>query len=114
MSTKTLIMYARSYPCPYVSTAKRVLSETNIPYIEIHIDKDKEAKQRVIAWTGFESVPTLLVAEGESLLPIAEPAPLPNGHSPRGIDRGDMITEPSATELKNWLQKHGLLQEDFA
>lgn len=49
-----LVMYARTNPCPYVRTAKRVLEREAIPYREILIDQDPAAEQRVIAWTGFK------------------------------------------------------------
>ena len=103
---KELVMYTRTYGCPYVSTAKRVLSQHEVPYREIFIDRDKEARDRVLAWTGFLSVPTLVVTANGHDLPIHDPAPLPKGASPRGIDRGDMITEAGAEALMAWLQKH--------
>jgi hypothetical protein len=61
-------------------------------------------------WVGFESVPTVLIAEGESLEPYEPPAPLPAGRGPRGVDRGSMITEASRSELRAWLVKNGLLE----
>jgi glutaredoxin len=102
-------MYTRTFGCPYVSIAKRVLKQHDIPYREIFIDRDKEARDRVLAWTGFLSVPTLVVSENGGDLPIREPAPLPQGGSPRGIDRGDMITEAGAEQLTAWLQKHDFI-----
>lgn len=104
-----LLMYSRSYGCPYISVAKRVLNDHALAYREIHIDKDAEAKARVIEWTGFQSVPTIIVTEPGGLLPIEPPSPLEKGASPRGIDRGAMITEASAEELKRWLRKHGFI-----
>ena len=106
---KELIMYSRSKPCPFVNTAKRVLENKQIPYREIRIDEDKVAYQRVIDWTGFESVPTLVVAKEGEILPIEAPSFLAKGASPRGIDRGYMITEPNANQLEDWLEKHGFL-----
>ncbi len=103
-----LVMYARTNPCPYVRTARRVLERENIPYREILIDKDPAAEQRVIAWTGFKSVPTIIVARPGEDLPFEEPAPLV-GDSPRNIDRGSMITEPGEITFENWLRKHGFL-----
>jgi hypothetical protein len=76
------------------------------------IDRDATAKARVVAWTGFQSVPTLIIAAPGSDLPIEEPAPLAHGASPRGIDRGAMITEPHRMELKAWLVKHGFITAD--
>jgi hypothetical protein len=62
-------------------------------------------------WVGFESVPTVVIAEGESVEPFEPPAPLPAGTSPRGVDRGSMLTEASTDKLREWLVKHGLLAE---
>lgn len=111
MAEKTLIMYARTYGCPFVSTARRVLDESRIPYTEIMINMDENARRHVIEWTGFESVPTLVMAEPGEVVPYETPAYLEKGHSPRGIDRGSIITEPNADQLKAWLLRHGLIQQ---
>ena len=107
---KELIMYSRTSGCPLVSSAKRVLQQNAIAYREIYIDRDDEARQRVLAWTGFLAVPTLVVAEADSSLPLEEPTPLPTGSSPRGIDRGMMLTEPSDQQLLDWLRKHDFMR----
>ncbi len=104
-----LIMYTRTMGCPFVTTAKRVLSEYDIPYSEIFIDRDPTARQRLLDWVGFLSVPTLVVAHAGEVVPYAPPAPLEKGLSPRGINRGTMITEPYADELKAWLKQHGFI-----
>jgi glutaredoxin len=105
-----LIMYSRSAGCPYVSLAKRVLKEEGVPYREIMIDRDPQARDLVVGWTGFQSVPTLVAALPGSNLPHSgDPEPLPQGSSPRGIHRGAMITEPSAEELRRWLRDNGFL-----
>lgn len=106
-----LVMYSRSYSCPFVSLAKRVLDDYHVAYREIHIDRDGEAKQRVLDWTGFLSVPTIIVTEPGEILPYEEQAFLAKGRSPRGIDRGTMITEPSIDELTRWLLGHGFIDE---
>lgn len=90
--------------------AKRVLSDYAVPYREIFIDGDKQARERVLAWTGFLSVPTLIVVQDGEDVPCEAPPPLPKGASPRGIDRGVMITEPSTEQLAAWLLKHGLIK----
>ncbi len=105
-----LVMYSRTIPCPYVRTAKRVLEREGIPYREIFIDEDPAAKQRVLDWTGFQSVPTIIVARPGEDLPYEAPAPLAPGASPKGIDRGSMITEPGEITLEDWLRKHGFLR----
>jgi glutaredoxin len=103
-----LVMYSRTSSCPFVRTAKRVLARENISYREILIDEDDDARQRVLEWTGYQSVPTLVVARPGEDLPYEDPAPL-GGESPRGVDRGSMITEPGEIKLENWLKKHGFL-----
>ena len=107
---RELVMYTRTAGCPFVSTAKRVLHEAQLPYREIFIDKDPEAKERVLAWTGFQSVPTIVIAEAGEDLPYTDFAPLPAGESPRGIDRGPMITEATTGELEAWLVRHGFIK----
>jgi glutaredoxin len=111
---KELVMYARSSSCPFVSLAKRVLNDYHVPYREIHIDRDSTARQRVLEWTGFLSVPTLVVARPGEDLPYEPQAALPAGHSPRGINRGTMITEPSMDDLTQWLLQHGFIEEIVA
>lgn len=109
--TKELVMYSRSYSCPFVTLAKRVLNDYQVEYREIHIDRDPQARERVVAWTGFQSVPTLIVAEAGHDFPYEPPAPITAGSSPRGIDRGTMITEPNIEEFTGWLQRHGFIDE---
>lgn len=104
-----IVMYSRFSPCPYVRSAKRVLDRERIPYREIYIDEDPAAKQRVIEWTGFQSVPTIILTQPGEILPYEEPQPLAPGASPKGVDRGPMITEPGEVQLENWLRRHGLL-----
>lgn len=104
-----LVMYSRTIGCPYVTIAKRVLHEYDVPYREIYIDRDPAAKQRVLDWTGFLSVPTLIIACEGGSLPAGDVAPLPEGSSPRGVDRGAMLTEANEAQLKAWLTKHNLL-----
>lgn len=108
---KELVMYTRSAGCPYVTLAKRVLSDYALSYREIFIDKDPDAKQRILEWTGFLAVPTLVVSDNGDGLPSEVPSPLPKGSSPRGIDRGDMITEPSLQQLVAWLEKHQFVSD---
>jgi glutaredoxin len=109
LNNKELVMYSRTNGCPYVATAKKVLQKHQIPYREIFIDQDPDARERVLTWTGFLSVPTLILAALGEDLPLETPPPLLQGTSPRGIDRGMMITEPNAPEFTAWLEKHGLI-----
>ena len=110
MGQKQLIMYSRTTGCPFITLAKRVLNDYDVSCQEIFIDQDQQARQRVYAWTGFLSVPTLVIAEEGSVLPYEEPAPLPHGSSPRGINRGAMITEPNLDQLTEWLEQHGFIE----
>ncbi|MCS6837134.1 MAG: glutaredoxin family protein [Anaerolineae bacterium] len=107
---RRLVMYSRTSGCPFITVAKRILDDYRVPYEEIFIDRDDAARARVIAWTGFLSVPTLVVARPGEVLPISLPTSLPRGASPRGIDRGSMITEASSSELLTWLSKHGFIR----
>jgi glutaredoxin len=109
MKKKMLILYSRTVPCPNCALAKRVLEEQGVRYQEIMIDLDPAARARVERWTGFESVPTLVVARPGEVLPLTEPRPLDPGRSPRGVDRGSLITEPDAVGLQHWLRANGLI-----
>lgn len=108
---KELVMYSRSTGCPFVTLAKRVLDEHEIAYQEIFIDLDLEARDRVKNWTGFHSVPTLIVANSGEILPYETPDPIDAGISPRGINRGTMITEPNIIELTDWLKQHQFIKD---
>lgn len=110
MSDKELVMYSRTTGCPFVTTARRVLQDEAVPYREIFIDKDADAKQRVIDWTGFLSVPTLVIAERGSDMPYTDVTPLERGASPRGVDRGPMLTEASSIQLRDWLARNGFIK----
>ena len=106
---KELVMYTRTIGCPFVTLAKNVLEQHQGPYREIFYDRDETAKERLLAWTGFLSVPTLIVTRPGADTPDADPPPLEAGSSPRGINRGIMITEPNATQLLDWLRQHDLI-----
>jgi glutaredoxin len=106
---KELVMYSRTLGCPYIAIAKKTLSKYNVSFREIFIDKDDKARQYVLSWTGFLSVPTLIVANAGNKLPYQAPAPLEKGQSPRGINRGTIITEASRDELIEWLAQHKFL-----
>jgi glutaredoxin len=105
-----LVMYSRTRTCPFVRTAKRVLDREGIAYREVLIDEDSAAEQRVIDWTGYKSVPTIIIVRLGEDLPYEDPAPLEAGTSPRGVDRGTMITEPGEMTLETWLKKHGFMK----
>lgn len=107
---KELVVYARTTYCPYIAKVKRVFEQYHVPHREIMIDQSEEATRRVEGWTGFRSVPTIIVARPGENVPYEDPAPLPAGGSPRGVDRGSMITEPYEEELVNWLKRNGFIQ----
>lgn len=109
---RELVMYVRTFGCGYITLARQELNRAGIPFREINIDRDPAAKERLLAWTGYLSVPTLVIAAPGSDLPLTDPAPLEPGSSPRGVDRGPMLTEPSRQQLRAWLHKSGFVADD--
>jgi glutaredoxin len=109
MADKALIMYSRTIPCPDCERARHLLRENAVPFREVMIDLDPAARQYVESLTGFHSVPTLVVARPADGAPIMEPRPLEAGRSPRGVDRGPVITEPDMISLRHWLARHGFI-----
>jgi glutaredoxin len=107
---KELVVYSRTTYCPYQMKANRVFGEFGLEPRTLMIDRDDEARQRVEEWTGYRSVPTILAANPGEDLPYKTPAPLAKGASPRGVDRGSMITEASEDELRIWLRRHGFIE----
>jgi glutaredoxin len=109
MADKSLIMYSRTIPCPDCSRARQLLTEQGVPFREVMIDEDPAARRYIESLTGYHSVPTLVVAWPGEGTPIAEPRPLESGRSPRGVDRGPVITEPDLISLHQWLARHGFI-----
>jgi glutaredoxin len=102
------------YMSPWCYTSKdtqSALNEWGVPAMFINIKEDPAAAARVRGWVGFESVPTIVIAEGENVEPFETPAPLTPGSSPRGVDRGSMMTEATRNQLRAWLVKHEFLAE---
>jgi glutaredoxin len=100
------------YMSPWCYTSKdtqSALNEWGVPATFINIKEDQAAAARVRGWVGFESVPTVVIANGDSVEPIEPPAPLTAGSSPRGVDRGSVITEATRNQLRAWLVKHAVL-----
>jgi hypothetical protein len=95
-----------------VGLAKRVLHDYHVPYREVAVDRNDDARQWVMSTTGFLSVPTLVVANPGDHLPFETPLPLARGSSPRGVNRGSIITEPSMSQLIEWLEQHGFIEVD--
>lgn len=104
-------MYTRA-GCAMVGLAKRVLHDYHVPYREIAIDRDEKAHRWVLNATGFVSVPTLVAANPGDNLPFEEPLPLARGNSPRGVNRGAIITEPTIAQLTGWLEQHGFIEPE--
>ncbi len=102
-----LVVYVRSSFCPDVWRWQRWVSQHEIEFTELDIDVDPAAYARVLEWTGHESVPTLVIAPDDGVEPIEEPAPLP-GRSPRGVDRGTMLTEPNPGQVEAFLDRWGV------
>jgi glutaredoxin len=106
---KSLIMYSRTIPCPDCSRARQLLEANAIPFQEIMIDQDPAARSLIEELTGFHAVPTLVVARPNERQPITPPKALERGRSPRGVDRGPVITEPDMVSLRTWLTGHGFI-----
>ena len=109
MPDKALIMYSRTIPCPDCERARQLLDDLAVPYREVMIDLDPAARGLVENLTGHHSVPTLVVARPGEGTPFPEPNPLEQGRSPRGVDRGTVITEPDMVSLRRWLMGHGFV-----
>ena len=103
---KELVIYSRTTGCPSARVVKRILEKQNVVYREVFIDKDPQAQVRVEVWTGFASVPTLVAARPGEDFPVTEPEPLASGNSPRGVNRGSIISEPTEEQLLVWLRQH--------
>jgi glutaredoxin len=110
---RRLVAYISPW-CYNCSDTRAALQSWGVPAEFVNIEKDAAAARRVIAWTGFRSVPTLLIAEEGSLEPCEAPAALAPGASPHGVDRGSMLTEPTRAQLRSWLIAHSLLKPEAA
>jgi len=108
--TRQVVVYMSPW-CSSSSDTQRALKEWDVPATFINIREDREAAARVRSWVGFESVPTIIIAEEGSVEPFEPPEELAAGKSPRGVDRGSMITEATRVQLRSWLAKHGILSE---
>jgi len=97
--------------CSQSQDTQRALREWGVPCTIVDVKADPTAAARVREWVGFESVPTVVIAEEEGLEPYERPRPLMPGSGPRGVDRGSMITEASRAELRAWLVKNGFLEQ---
>jgi glutaredoxin len=108
-----IVMYVRSFYCPNVALARDVLRRYKIPFREINVDDSPQLAARLKDWTGFLSVPTIILANSGQDVPHTDFLPVVPGQSVRGTDRGSMITEPNNKQLENWLYKHNLLKKPY-
>ena len=103
-----LVVYVRSRFCPDVGRWRRWRDSHELDVEEVDIDADPEARARLLALTGHESVPTLVIAQDEGIEPIEPPVVLPPGRSPRAVDRGTILTEPNPGQIAPFLERHGI------
>jgi len=108
--SRQVVVYMSPW-CSSSSDTQRALKEWDVPATFVNIKEDRAAATRLRGWVGFESVPTVVLAEEGSLEPCDPPAPLSTGSSPRGVDRGSLITEATRVQLRAWLVRQGLLAE---
>jgi hypothetical protein len=109
MSGKEILVYASDDRQGDVEVVVRILNEYNIPHRRISIDCDPAALGRILLWTGHRSVPTLVAVDPGEDDPCHPPQPIKYWASPRGVDRGSIISEPSQNELLAWLRRLGLI-----
>jgi glutaredoxin 3 len=60
MSTPKIQMYAADW-CPYCSRARRLLQEKGVPFEEIDVDANPEARAQMIARSGRYTVPQIFI-----------------------------------------------------
>ena len=74
--SKQVVVYMSPW-CGTSTNTQRALTEWGVPAKYINIKEDRAAAARVREWVGFESVPTVVIAEGDGVAPFEPPAPLP-------------------------------------
>ncbi len=107
---KRIVVYMSPW-CSSSADTQRALAEWGVPATFLNIKEDRAAATRLREMVGFESVPTVVLADEGSVEPCEPPTALPKGSSPRGVDRGSLITEASRVQLRSWLVKQGMLAE---
>jgi glutaredoxin len=110
---KEVVIYVRQAFCSSTAMARELLSRYKIPFREIYIDKDPAMANRVIEWTNYRSIPTLIITNPDENVPYTDFLPVPTDQPNRGYDRGPMITEPNNQQLEDWLYKHGFLDKPY-
>ena len=59
---KKVVIYTTPV-CPYCVSAKRLLKKKGVAYEEIDVAGDDEARARLAAQTGFQTVPQIFIGE---------------------------------------------------
>lgn len=108
--SKRVVVYMSPW-CSSSADTQRALNEWGVSATFVNIKEDRAAATRLRDMVGFESVPTVVVADEGSLEPCEAPAALPKGSSPRGVDRGSIMTEGTRVQLRAWLVKQGILND---
>jgi glutaredoxin len=108
--SRQVVVYMSPW-CSSSADTQRALNEWGVPAKFVNIKEDRAAATRLREMVGFESVPTVIIAEEGTVVPFEPPADLPKGSSPRGVDRGSLITEATRIQLRSWLVKQGVLAE---
>jgi glutaredoxin len=108
--SREVVVYMSPW-CSSSADTQRALKEWGVPARFVNIKEDRTAANRLREMVGFESVPTVVVCDEGGVEPCEPPAALPKGSSPRGVDRGSIITEASRVQLRTWLVKQGFLTE---
>lgn len=62
VGVKPVKIYTTS-TCPYCVRAKRLLQEKNVPYEEIDVGWDDDARMRLVQRTGRQTVPQIFIGE---------------------------------------------------
>jgi glutaredoxin len=105
-----LVVYAKTTFCPDWINTRAWLENWNTPFRVVFMDMDEEIAARLDNWLGTRTVPTLVIAERNSLDPISEPASADLSNL-RDTDRGSMMHEPEEASLHAFLVRNGILPE---
>lgn len=108
--SREVVVYMSPW-CSSSADTQRALAEWGVPARFVNIKEDRAAAARLREMVGFESVPTVICADAGNVEPCEPPTALAKGGSPRGVDRGSVITEASRVQLRSWLVKQGFLTE---
>lgn len=104
---KEIVMYTRGGFCTDVVRAHRALQRWRLPYREINIRENSQARHRCLEWNRNLSMPVIVIARQGEDVPIEPPLPLEPEQNPSDLDRGYLITEPGKQGLQSFLTRHG-------